>query len=96
MLDGSAIRARAHAAGARRQRGKQALGRSKGGFPTLDSAAVEHLRADARGRPVTSHLTGGERHDPRPRRGRAALGRRSSKACCIPAGEHGRAGSPGP
>jgi transposase len=58
MLDSSVIRAHAHAAGARRKRGEQALGRSKGGFSTK-----LHLRADARGRPVTFHLTGGERHD---------------------------------
>lgn len=52
------IRAHAHAAGARRASGEQALGRSRGGFSTK-----LHLRADAEGRPVALHLTGGERHD---------------------------------
>lgn len=58
MLDSTAIRAHADAAGARRATGKQALGRSRGGFSTK-----LHRRCDARGRPVTFHLTGGERHD---------------------------------
>ncbi len=58
MLDSTVIRAHAHAAGARKATGKQALGRSRGGFSTK-----LHLRCDARGRPVTFHLTGGERHD---------------------------------
>lgn len=57
-LDSSVIRAHAHAAGARRRAGEQALGRSRGGFSTK-----LHLRADVRGRPVAFHLTGGERHD---------------------------------
>ena len=54
MLDSSVIRAHAHAAGARRMRGEQALGRSRGGFSTK-----LHLRCDGHGRPVTFHLTGG-------------------------------------
>ena len=58
MLDSSVIRAHAHAAGARRSRGEQALGRSRGGFSTK-----LHLRGDARGRPVAFHLTAGQRHD---------------------------------
>ena len=58
MLDSTVIRAHAHAAGARKATGGQALGRSRGGFSTK-----LHLRCDARGRPVTFHLTGGERHD---------------------------------
>jgi transposase len=58
MLDSSVIRAHAHAAGARRRTGGQALGRSRGGFSTK-----LHLRCDGHGRPVTFHLTGGERHD---------------------------------
>ena len=58
LLDSSVIRARAHAAGAQRTAGEQALGRSRGGFSTK-----LHLRCDARGRPVALHLTGGERHD---------------------------------
>jgi len=58
LLDSSVVRAHAHAAGARRAAGKQALGRSRGGFSTK-----LHLRADANGRPVAFHLTGGERHD---------------------------------
>jgi transposase len=58
MLDSSVIRAHAHAAGARKASGRQALGRSRGGFSTK-----LHLRADAKGRPVALHLTGGERHD---------------------------------
>jgi transposase len=58
MLDSSVIRAHAHASGARRTAGGQALGRSRGGFSTK-----LHLRCDGRGRPVAFHLTGGERHD---------------------------------
>ncbi|KAA1054460.1 Mobile element protein [Azospirillum argentinense] len=58
LLDSSVIRAHAHAAGARHTSGEQALGRSRGGFSTK-----LHLRADAEGRPVALHLTGGERHD---------------------------------
>ena len=58
MLDSSVIRAHAHAAGARRAAGGQALGRSRGGFSTK-----LHLRCDGRGRPVAFHLTGGQRHD---------------------------------
>ena len=58
LLDCSVIRAHAHAAGARRTSGEQALGRWRGGFSTK-----LHLRADAEGRPVALHLTGGERHD---------------------------------
>ena len=58
LLDSSVIRAHAHAAGARKATGEQALGRSRGGFSTK-----LHLRADAKGRPVALHLTGGERHD---------------------------------
>jgi transposase len=58
LLDSTVIRAHAHAAGARRSGGEQALGRSRGGFSTK-----LHVRADARGRPVAFHLTGGERHD---------------------------------
>src|SRR5919107_183447 len=49
---------RAMAAEAGKASGGQALGRSRGGFSTK-----LHLRCDARGRPVTFHLTGGERHD---------------------------------
>jgi transposase len=58
MLDSTVIRAHTHAAGARKVRGEQALGRSRGGFSTK-----LHLRCDARGRPVVLHLTGGQRHD---------------------------------
>jgi transposase len=58
MLDSTVIRAHAHAAGARKAAGAQALGRSRGGFSTK-----LHLRADAHGRAVAFHLTGGERHD---------------------------------
>jgi transposase len=58
MLDSTVVRAHAHAAGARREAGEQALGRSRGGFSTK-----LHLRCDACGRPVALHLTGGQRHD---------------------------------
>jgi transposase len=58
MLDSTVIRVHACAAGARRSAGEQALGRSRGGF-----SSKLHLRADAHGRPVALHLTGGERHD---------------------------------
>jgi transposase len=58
LLDSAVVRAHAHAAGARKAAGGQALGRSRGGFSTK-----LHLRCDGRGRPVAFHLTGGERHD---------------------------------
>ena len=38
--------------------GGEALGRSRGGFSTKI-----HVRAEGYGKPVTFHLTGGERHD---------------------------------
>ena len=38
--------------------GGEALGRSRGGFSTK-----VHVRAEGYGKPVTFHLTGGERHD---------------------------------
>src|SRR4051794_10425400 len=57
MLDGTVVRAHAHAAGARRKAGGQALGRSRGGFST-----ELRLRCDARGRPVASRLAAGRRH----------------------------------
>ncbi len=38
--------------------GGEALGRSRGGFSTKI-----HVRAEGCGKPVTFHLTGGERHD---------------------------------
>lgn len=65
LLASTIIRAHAQAAGARKEAGEQALGRSRGGFSTK-----LHLRCDAHGRPVTVHLTG--RATPRPGRHRAA------------------------
>jgi transposase len=38
--------------------GGEALGRSRGGF-----SSKIHVRAEGQGKPVTFHLTGGERHD---------------------------------
>ena len=38
--------------------GGEALGRSRGGFSTKI-----HIRAEGWGKPITFHLTGGERHD---------------------------------
>jgi transposase len=78
MLDSTVVRAHPHAAGARRQAGEQALGRCRGGFSTK-----LHLRCDGRGRPVTVHLTGGQRHDligvgPLFERGALRTGRRGS------------------
>jgi transposase len=78
MLDSIVVCGHAHAARARRAAGEQALGRSRGGFSTIERSALDpiaqqrrpcglrglHLRCDARGRPVAFHLTGGERHDP--------------------------------
>jgi hypothetical protein len=43
--------------------GGEALGRSRGGFSTLDGGAVEHVRCDRHGRPLCFHLTGGEAAD---------------------------------
>ena len=83
MLDSSVIRAHAHAAGARRRTGGQALGRSRGGFSTK-----LHLRCDAHGRPVTFHLTGGERHD------LIGVGPLFEQGPCVPASAADRAGSP--
>ena len=59
MLDSTVVRAHVHAAGRQEEGlGEQALGRSRGGFSTK-----LHLRCDGRGRPVTAHLTAGQRHD---------------------------------
>jgi transposase len=77
LLDSTIVRARVQAAGARRKAGEQALGRSRGGFSTIERKALDpvaqqrrpnglrglHLRCDGHGRPVAFHLTGGERHD---------------------------------
>jgi transposase len=60
ILDSSVIRAHAHAAGARRRTGGQALGRSRGGFSTK-----LHLRCDANGLPLAIVLTPGQRHEMR-------------------------------
>lgn len=58
MLGSIVVRAHSHAAGAHSTAGEQALGRSRGGFSTK-----VHLRCDVHGRPVTTQLTGGQRHD---------------------------------
>ena len=77
LLDSSVIRAHAHAAGAPRRRGEQALGRSPTsavarrpqrccrmiGAADHGFSTKLHLRCDGRGRPVALHLTSGERHD---------------------------------
>ena len=54
MLDSTVVRAHAHAAGARKNAGVQALGRSRGGFSTK-----VHVRAEGPGNPITFVLTGG-------------------------------------
>jgi len=58
MLDRTIVRAHACAAGAPKKRGKQALGRSRGGFSTKI-----HVLVDAMGRPLRLRLTAGQRHD---------------------------------
>jgi hypothetical protein len=57
-VDGTVIRAHQHAAGAVGGQQGEALGRSRGGFPTNF-----HVRAEGGGRPVAFVLSGGERHE---------------------------------
>ena len=56
-VDGTSVRAHQHAAGAKRGRGDQALGRSRGGFGTK-----VHLRVEGQGKPVAFVLTPGQQH----------------------------------
>jgi hypothetical protein len=77
MLDRIAIRAHACAAEARQSTGEQALGRSRGGFSTMNGRMALHpasigsrsrrtwraAPACRRPWPAAPHLTGGERHD---------------------------------
>ena len=58
LLDSTTVRAHQHAAGAKRGRDSEALGRSRGGWSTKIHAAV-----NGDGRPVRLRLTGGNRHD---------------------------------
>jgi len=58
MIDSSIVRAHQDAAGARKQRGPQAIGKSRGGPTTKIHAVV-----DALGYPVRLHLTPGQTHD---------------------------------
>jgi transposase len=57
-IDGSYIKAHQHSAGARKEEGDQAIGRSRGGLTSKIHAAV-----DALGNPVKILLTGGQTHD---------------------------------
>jgi transposase len=57
-VDSTTIRAHQHAAGARGGQGLEALGRSRGGFSTK-----LHLRCEGGGKPLTLHVTAGQRHD---------------------------------
>ena len=58
FVDGTSIRAHQPAAGARKNDGPQALGRSRGGF-----SSKLHLRADRHGRPLVVRLTAGQVHE---------------------------------
>jgi transposase len=62
FVDGTTIRARQQAAGARRPKDTghpdEALGRSKGGFSTKI-----HVRAEGGGRPMVTLITAGQRHE---------------------------------
>ena len=57
-VDGSVVRAHQHAAGAVGGQGREALGRSRGGFSTKI-----HLRAEGGGKPLAIVISGGERHE---------------------------------
>jgi transposase len=60
-VDGSSVRAHQHAAGAKGSGGgKEALGRSRGGFSTKF-----HVKADGEGRPLAPLVTPGQRHESR-------------------------------
>ena len=59
-VDGTVVRAHQHAAGAVGGQGRQALGRSRGGFSTKI-----HLRAEGGGKPLAFVVSGGERHESR-------------------------------
>jgi len=81
LLDSTIIRAHAHAAGARRSVGEQALGRSRGGVSTK-----LHLRADAHARPVALHLTGCQtacKPDPLSASNVDPLGTRAAPSCSM-------------
>lgn len=58
MIDGSYIHAHKHSSGARHSSGKQAIGKSRGGFTTKLHAVV-----DALGYPLQLKLTGGQCSD---------------------------------
>lgn len=59
FVDGTAVRAHQHAAGAKREDpAAEALGRSQGGFSTK-----VQLRAEGGGKPLTLGLTPGQRHE---------------------------------
>jgi transposase len=57
-MDGTAVRAHQHAAGAVGGQEHEALGRSRGGFSTK-----VHVRAEGGGRPMALVISGGERHE---------------------------------
>jgi transposase len=58
MIDATIVRANQHSAGARKENGPQAIGRSRGGLTTKIHALV-----DALGNPVELILTPGQAHD---------------------------------
>jgi transposase len=58
MIDATIVRAHPCAAGAQKNHGEQALGRSRGGF-----SCKIHLTADGLGNPLRVILTAGQRHD---------------------------------
>lgn len=58
MIDASIVRAHQHSAGARKENGPQAIGRSRGGLTTKIHALV-----DALGNPANLILTAGQTHD---------------------------------
>nr|WP_246067921.1 IS5 family transposase [Legionella geestiana] len=58
MLDSTIVRAHQHSAGAKKKKGDEAIGRSKGGLSTKI-----HATCDALGNPTGFHLSGGQAHD---------------------------------
>lgn len=57
-VDTTVVRAHHHAACSRGDQGRQALGRSRGGFSTKI-----HVKCEGNGKPLAILLTGGERHE---------------------------------
>ena len=75
---GTVGRAHASAAGAPKNKGAPALGRSRGGFRT-----PIHILTDRRGRPLRLRVTAGQRHDSAQARALVAAGTDAPRPCLI-------------